>query len=60
MNKKVKYGQRFKSRPIKSAGKKRQRIKVHRARLVEAGWEESKVTKMDAKSLREALKASKL
>lgn len=59
MNKKVKYGQRFKSRPIKSAGKKRQRLKVHRARLVTAGFEEDKVSKMDAKSLREALKLIK-
>lgn len=56
---KVKYGTRFKSRPIKSAGKKRQRLKVHRNRLIAAGWEEQTVAKMDAKSLREALKTVK-
>lgn len=58
--KKVKFGSRFTTRPIKSAGKKRQRLKVHRARLVQAGLEEEKVSKMDAKSLREALKVIKL
>jgi len=52
----IKFGSKFKSRPIKAAGKKRQRVKVHRRRLIAAGMDEEKVARMDAKQLRDALK----
>jgi len=41
---------------MKSHGKRRQRMKVHRKRLVLAGWKQEAVDKLDAKALREALK----
>ena len=52
----VKFGTKFKARPMKSPGMRRQRMKVQRQRLVKAGWSKEKVTKMDAMALREALK----
>ena len=52
----VKFGTKFKSRPLKSPGKRRQRVKAHQQRLVKAGWSKEKVVKLDAMALREALK----
>ncbi len=54
-----KFGTRFKLRPVKTEGMRRQRMKVHRQRLEAAGWDAGKVKKMDAKALREALKTIK-
>jgi hypothetical protein len=53
---KKKYGTRFKRRPVKTEGERRSRMKVHRKRLILAGFEEAVVTKMDAKALRLAIK----
>lgn len=52
----VKFGTKFKSRPLKSPGLRRQRMKAQQKRLVKAGWAAAKVAKMDAMALREALK----
>lgn len=52
----VKFGTKFKSRPLKSPGLRRQRVKAHQQRLIKAGWSKEKVVKMDAMALREALK----
>lgn len=52
----VKFGTKFKSRPLKSPGLRRQRMKAQQQRLVKAGWSKEKVAKLDAMALREALK----
>jgi|APTNR8051073442_1049403.scaffolds.fasta_scaffold21825_3 hypothetical protein len=52
----IKYGTKFKARPLKSPGMRRQRMKAQMQRLVKAGWAKEKVAKLDAMALREALK----
>ena len=52
----VKFGTKFKARPLKSPGKRRERVKAHMQRLIKAGWPKAKVVKLDAMALREALK----
>ncbi len=52
----IKYGTKFKARPLKSPGLRRQRMKAQMQRLVKAGWSKEKVAKLDAMALREALK----
>jgi hypothetical protein len=52
----VKFGTKFKARPMKSPGQRRKRMKAQGQRLVKAGWSKAKVAKMDAMALREALK----
>lgn len=52
----VKFGTKFKARPLKSPGLRRQRMKAQMKRLVKAGWAKEKVAKLDAMALREALK----
>ncbi|MBF0254671.1 MAG: hypothetical protein HQL11_06085 [Candidatus Omnitrophica bacterium] len=52
----IKFGSKFKRRPVKTLGQRRARVKVHRKRLVAAGLDPEKVAVMDAKALREALK----
>ena len=56
MARKVKFGSRFKSRPKKSAGNRRQRVKTQRNRLITAGWDKEEVRKLDVKALRDAIK----
>lgn len=52
----IKYGTKFKARPMKSPGDRRKRVKAHMQRLIKAGWPKDKVVKLDAMALREALK----
>ena len=52
----IKYGTKFKARPLKSPGLRRQRMKAQQKRLIKAGWSQAKVAKLDAMALREALK----
>ena len=50
------YRNKHMRRRRKTVGQRRQRMKVHRQRLVQMGWSEEQVDAMDAAQLREALK----
>lgn len=52
----IKFGTKFKARPLKSPGDRRKRMKAQMQRLIKAGWDKTKVVKLDAMALREALK----
>jgi len=52
----IKFGTRFKSRPVKSARMRRQRIKAQKKRLLASGMEPALVVKMDAYETRQAIK----
>ena len=52
----IKFGTKFTFRPVKSAGKKRQRIKSQKKRLLKAGMDSGFVAKMDVKTTRDTLK----
>ena len=56
MGEKIPYGIKFTYRPIKSAGKRRQRIKVQKKRLLAAGMDPGVIRRMTTKDIREALK----
>jgi hypothetical protein len=57
---KISFGQRFNTRPVKSAGKRRQRIKMQKRRLVAAGMDTKAVAKLTIKQIRESLKRLKV
>ncbi len=46
----------FRTRPKKSAGKKRQKVKAQKKKLLAGGLDEAVVEKMTNKEVREALK----
>ena len=52
----IKFGTKFEGRPVKSAGKKRQRLKSQKKRLVAAGMKTDFVSKLGVKQTRDALK----
>ena len=52
----IKFGTRFKSRPLKSAGQRRQRVKAQRLRLLAAGMSRAQVDKLNTAEVRETLK----
>lgn len=56
MGKKIQYHANYNTRPVKSAGMRRQRVKAQKKRLLAAGWESGKVAKLNVKETREALK----
>ena len=56
VGKKIQYHDNWGMRPVKSAGKRRQRVKAQKKRLLAAGWNSEKVAKLGVKETREALK----
>ncbi len=55
----IKFGSKFEGRPVKSAGKKRQRIKEQKKRLLAVGMDKKTVEKLNVKETRDALKRIK-
>ena len=56
MGKKIQYHANYNTHPVKSAGKRRQRVKAQKKRLLAAGWDAQKVAKLNVLETREALK----
>ena len=57
MGRKIKYSDKFKSRPRKTAGKRRQRVKAQKRRLIAGGWKPDRVALLGVLATREALKS---
>ena len=55
----IKFGSKFEGRPVKSAGKRRQRIKAQKKRLVAAGMKEDAVIKLNILETRQAIRRIK-
>lgn len=53
---KIQFHDNWGMRPVKSAGKRRQRVKAQKKRLVAGGMDPAKVAKLGVKETREALK----
>ena len=54
---KIQFHDNWGTRPVKSAGKRRQRVKAQKKRLLAAGWDATRVAKLNVSETREALKA---
>jgi hypothetical protein len=54
--KKIQFHENWGQRPVKSPGKRKQRVKAQKKRLLEAGMDKAKVSKLGVKETREALK----
>lgn len=56
MGNKTQYHDNFSRYPLKSAGKRRQRVKAQKKRLVAGGMNPAAVAKLNVRETREALK----
>jgi len=54
--KKIQFHENWGQRPVKSTGKRKQRVKAQKKRLLAAGLDPIKVAKLGVKDTREALK----
>jgi len=54
----LKFSQKFKLRPVKSAGRRRQRVKAQKKRLLAAGMDPKVVERFNVHETRQALKTA--